>query len=101
MKSEGRFSASVQVMKRFFVPDGVTDAIKRARGREKETKAAMLDTYWFTDQWLGAVSTPNGESRCRYLRDIHRSEGRISQQIPQKQGDVHADIFGRDRGGRP
>ena len=45
MKSSDIVTACVQVMKRLLGPDGVTEAINRARGRDKETNAALLDTY--------------------------------------------------------
>jgi len=45
MKSDDIVRASVQVMKRLLGSDGVAEAIKRARARQKETNAALLDTY--------------------------------------------------------
>lgn len=45
MKTDDILRASVQVMKRLPGPEGVTAAIKRARGRYREENAALLDTY--------------------------------------------------------
>ena len=45
MKSEDILRASVQADEESFGPDGVTEAIKRAQGREEETNAALLETY--------------------------------------------------------
>jgi hypothetical protein len=45
MKSDDIFKESVQVMKRLLATEGVTEAIKRARKRDAESNAALLDTY--------------------------------------------------------
>ena len=45
MKADDIVRASGQVLKRLLGSDGVAGAIKRAREREKETNAALLDTY--------------------------------------------------------
>ncbi len=45
MKSADVFRASVQAMKSLLGPDGLTEAIRRARDRYKEANVALLDTY--------------------------------------------------------
>lgn len=45
MKADDILSASVQAMKSLLGPDSITEAIKRARGRDEETNVALLDTY--------------------------------------------------------
>jgi hypothetical protein len=45
MKADDILSASVLAMKSLLGPDSVTEAIKRARGRDEETNGALLDTY--------------------------------------------------------
>ncbi len=45
MRSDEIFRMSLHVMNRLLGQDGVADAMKRARGRDGETNAALLDTY--------------------------------------------------------
>jgi hypothetical protein len=42
MKADEIFQASVEVMKRLLTPQGVTDAIKRARSRDAQTNIDLL-----------------------------------------------------------